>query len=139
MTTPHRSGRMMAMTVATRHIRIPHVLLALPAWGWSFFCFGSLAAASGGRLDVTLVVGGMLALPVALLPALGLRRGQALRLTALLLLSELCLAFAWLHLEAQWLLVESRRERKAVYIQRAWPFANSAVAYSPERGVWWDD
>ena len=57
----------------------------------------------------------------------------------LLLLSALCLALAWLHLEAQWLLAEARRERKIVYVQRAWPFANSAVAYSPERGVWWDD
>ena len=119
--------------------RVLHVLMALLVWGWSFYCFGSLAAASNGRLDVTLVVGGALTLPVALLSGLRLRRARALRLTMLLLLSALCLAFAWLHLEAQWLLAEARREHKIVYVQRAWPFVNSAVAYSPERGVWWDD
>ena len=57
----------------------------------------------------------------------------------LLLLSALCLAYAWLHLEAQLLLAEARREHKFVYVQRAWPFSNSAVAYSPDRGVGWDD
>ena len=129
----------MAMNAAAVHLRSPHVLLVLPAWGWSFFCFGSLAAAVNGRLDVTLGVGGALALPMALLSGLGLRRGQALRLTMLILLSAVCLALAWLNLEAQWLLVEARHERRAVYIQRTWPFANSAMAYSPERGPWWDD
>ena len=119
--------------------RVLHVLMVLLAWAWSFGCFGSLAAASNGRLDVTLVVGGALTLPVALLPGLRLRRARALRLTMLLLLSALCLAYAWLHLEAQWLLAEARRERRSAYVQRAWPFSNSAVAYSPERGVWWDD
>ena len=127
------------MTVAYVHTRILRVLIALLAWGWSFYSFGSLAAASSGRLGVTLLVGGALALPAAVLPWLGLRRGQALRLMGLLLLSALFLALAWLHLEAQWLLAEARRQHRAVYIQRAWPFANSAVAYSPERGVLWDD
>lgn len=129
----------MAIDVLSARKRLPRLLLALPAWAWSFFCFGSLAAAAGGRLDVTLAVGGVLALPVALLPWLGLQRGRALRLTLLLLLSALCLALAWLHLEARWLLAEARREHRAIYVQRAWPFVNSAVAYSPERGVWWDD
>ncbi len=69
--------------------RVLHVLMVLLAWGWSFGCFGSLAAASNGRLDVTLVVGGALTLPVALLPGLRLRRARALRLTMLLLLSAL--------------------------------------------------
>ena len=127
------------MSVALFQAPIPRVVLALLAWVWSFYCFGSLASASSGLLGVTLAVGGVLALPVALLPWLGLRRGSALRLTVLLLLSALCFALAWLHLEAQWLLAEARRERKVVYVQRAWPFANSAVAYSPERGAWWDD
>lgn len=127
------------METALLRTRIPRIVLALLGWVWSFLCFGSLASASSGRLDVTLAIGGILALPAALLPWLGLRPGRALRLTVLILLSALCLALTWLHLEAHWLLAEARSERKAVYVQRVWPFANSAVAYSPERGTWWDD